>query len=209
MSPEAALDEGLRELPLALPQNARNQVLRYLELLAKWNRTFNLTAIREPRQMVTHHILDSLAVLPELPAGALADVGSGAGIPGIPIAIAQPERAVTLNDANQKKVSFLRQAIVELRLENCSVYPGRAETWLPVERFQVVISRAFAELAKLIAACRHLVAPAGVLAAMKGTDPQHEIGALDRGCDCADVRRLRVPLLDAERHLVLCRFPAA
>ena len=101
-----------RELPLALPQDARSQVLRYLELLAKWNRTFNLTAIREPRQMVTHHILDALAVLPELPRGALADVGSGAGVPGIPIAIAQPERSVTLNDANQKKVSFLRQAIV-------------------------------------------------------------------------------------------------
>jgi len=209
MTPEAALDEGLRQLALTLPETGRNRILRYLELLAKWNRTFNLTAIREPARMVTHHVLDALAVLPELPGGSLADVGSGAGVPGIPIAIAQPERAVTLNDANQKKASFLRQAIIELQLRNCSVHEGRAETWFPVERFQVVISRAFAEVARLIAACRHLVAPSGVLAAMKGGDPRTEIAALAPECDCSDVRLLRVPLLEAQRHLVLCRFSAA
>jgi 16S rRNA (guanine527-N7)-methyltransferase len=208
MSPEAALDEGLRQLTLELPEQGRTQILRYLELLAKWNRTFNLTAVREPRRMVTHHILDALAVLPELPGGCLADVGSGAGVPGIPIAIAQPGRAVTLNDASQKKTSFLRQAVIELQLRNCSVHAGRAEAWRPVERFQVVISRAFAELARLVAACRHLVAPGGVLAAMKGADPTGEIAALEPECDCSDVRRLRVPLLAAERHLVLCRFSA-
>ena len=208
MSPEAALNQGLDQLALALPAAERSKILRYLALLAKWNRTFNLTAIRDPAQMVSHHVLDALAVLRELPSGALVDVGSGAGVPGIPIAIAQPDRAVTLNDANEKKVSFLRQAIIELQLGNCSVYAGRAEAWRPGERFQVVISRAFAELAKFIAACRHLVAPDGILAAMKGADPSEEIRRLDPACDCSDVRRLHVPLLDAQRHLVLFRFPA-
>ena len=208
MSPEAALEFGLQQLNVPLADARRKQILRYLELLAKWNRTFNLTAIREPAQMVSHHVLDSLAVLAELPPGRLADVGSGAGIPGIPIAIAQPDREVALNDVSQKKVSFLRQAIIELQLPNCSVHAGRAEAWFPLERFQVVISRAFAEVAKLIAACRHLVAADGVLAAMKGTDPRDEIARLGCECDCSDVRRLHVPLLDAQRHLVLCRFPA-
>jgi 16S rRNA (guanine527-N7)-methyltransferase len=208
MSPEAALEIGLQELNLPLARGRRAQILRYLALLAKWNRTFNLTAIREPAQMVSHHVLDALAVLPALPDGTLADVGSGAGVPGIPIAIAQPERTVTLNDANAKKVSFLRQAIIELQLRNCRVHAGRVEAWFPIEKFQVVISRAFAELARLLACCRHLVAADGVLAAMKGTDPRGEIAALDPGCDCSDVRRLRVPLLDAERHLVICRFAA-
>jgi len=207
VSPEAALEFGLRQLNMPLAEMRRNQILRYLELLAKWNRTFNLTAIREPVQMVSHHVLDALAVLPELPGGTLADVGSGAGVPGIPIAIAQPDRAVTLNDANQKKASFLRQAVIELQLRNCRIEAGRAETWVPLERFQVVISRAFAEIAKSIAVCRHLVTPEGVLAAMKGADPRAEIASLGAGCDCS-VRRVRVPLLDAERHLVLCRFTA-
>lgn len=208
MSPEAALEFGLEQLNVPLPEVRRRQILRYLELLAKWNQTFNLTAIREPSQMVSHHVLDSLAVLAELPPGRLADVGSGAGLPGIPIAIAQPERVVALNDASQKKASFLRQAIIELQLPNCSVHAGRAEAWFPLDRFPVVISRAFAEVAKLIAACRHLVAADGVLAAMKGSDPRDELTRLDGECDCSDVRRLRVPLLDAERHLVLCRFAA-
>lgn len=208
MSPEAALAFGLEQLNVPLAEARRKQILRYLELLARWNQTFNLTAIREPSQMVSHHVLDSLAVLAELPPGRLADVGSGAGLPGIPIAIAQPERVVALNDASQKKASFLRQAIIELQLQNCSVHAGRAEAWFPLERFQVVISRAFAEVAKLIAACRHLVAADGVLAAMKGSDPRDELARLGRECDCSDVRRLHVPLLDAERHLVLCRFAA-
>ena len=209
MTPEGALDRGLCELQLPLSRPGRDQMLRYVELLTKWNRTFNLTAIREPVQIVSHHVLDALAALPELPSGSLADVGSGAGVPGIPIAIAQPERTVTLNDANQKKASFLRQAVIELQLSNCSVHTGRAEVWFPAERFQVVISRAFAEIVKFVAACRHLIAPGGVLAAMKGADPRAEIAALAAGCDCSDIRRLQVPLLDAQRHLVLCRFAAS
>lgn len=195
---------------MPLPDGARDKLLDYLELLAKWNRTYNLTAIRDPLKMVSHHLLDSLVVLPHLPAianrGALADVGSGAGLPGIPLAIAEPRRPVTLNDSSDKRGAFLRQAVIELGLANAEVYIGRVQSWRPLERFAVVITRGFAELAQFVAACRHLVAPGGVLAAMKGVYPSDEIEHLAGDCDCGDVRRLRVPLLEAERHLVLCRL---
>jgi 16S rRNA (guanine527-N7)-methyltransferase len=156
---------------------------------------------------VSLHLLDSLAVLRELRElrGALADVGSGGGLPGIPLAIAEPERRVTLNDANQKKGAFLRQAVIELGLANADVHIGRAEQWRPAQRFAVVITRGFASLVQFLSACRHLAAPDGVLAAMKGAYPEAELAQVPAGCDCGDVRRLRVPLLDAERHLVLCR----
>jgi 16S rRNA (guanine527-N7)-methyltransferase len=205
MSPRvAALRRGLDELALALSPDAQDKLLAYVELLAKWNKTYNLTAIREPLQMISHHVLDSLAVLPHLPAGSLADVGSGAGLPGIPLAIAEPARRVTLNDANQKKAAFLRQAAIELKLANAEVHEGRAQDWQPSPPFACVITRAFAELAEFVAACRHLLAPEGVLAAMKGAYPHEELKRVPAGVQCRDVRRLRVPLLDAERHLVLC-----
>jgi len=208
MTPRAALERGLGELALALPSGAAAKLLAYLDLLAKWNRTHNLTAIRDPLQAVSHHLLDSLAVLGELTglAGALADVGSGGGLPGIPIAIAEPGRRVTLNDANHKKGAFLRQAVIELGLANATVHVGRAESWRPAQRFAVVITRGFASLAQFLAACGHLAAPGGVLAAMKGALPKDELAQLPANCDCRDVRRLRVPMLQAERHLVLCRI---
>lgn len=205
MSPRAALRSGLEALKLPLAETAQEKLLAYLELLAKWNKTYNLTAIRDPEKMVSHHLLDSLAVLPHLPAGALADVGSGGGLPGIPIAIAEPERAVTVNDANHKKAAFLQQAIIELRLANAQVHVSRVQAWRPAQKFACVIARGFAELADFIAACRHLLAPGGVLAAMKGVYPAEELARVPAGADCRDVRRLVVPLLDAERHLVLCR----
>ena len=212
-TPQAALQRGLSELALSLPPGAAEKLLAYLELLAKWNKTYNLTAIRDPLQAVSHHLLDSLAVLRELSTlsgrnGALADVGSGGGLPGIPLAIAEPERRVTLNDANEKKGAFLRQAVIELGLRNADVHIGRAENWRPVERFAVVISRGFASVVDFLAACRHLAAPGGVLAAMKGAYPEAELAQVPADCDCGDVRRLKVPLLDAERHLVLCKIGA-
>src|SRR5262249_29609517 len=155
----------------------------------------------------SHHLLDSLTVLPVLQgaAGPLADVGSGGGLPGIPIAIADPARRVTLNDANEKKAAFLRQATIELDLGNAAVHAGRVEDWRPAQGFAVVISRGFSSLAAFISACRHLVTPAGVLAAMKGVYPQKELDEVGKSCDCSDIRRLAVPLLGEERHLVLCR----
>lgn len=209
MSPQqAALRQGLDALPLPLPAAAQEKLLAYIELLAKWNKTYNLTAIREPEKMLSHHLLDSLAVLPHLPPGSLADVGSGGGLPGIPLAIADPGRRVTLNDANQKKSAFLQQAVIELKLPNADVYVGRVQDWSPAQRFACVITRGFAELAEFISACRHLIAPGGVLAAMKGVFPREELAHVPAGADCHDVRRLQVPLLGAERHLVLCRCAA-
>jgi 16S rRNA (guanine527-N7)-methyltransferase len=198
MTPHEALDRGLAELGLGLPGGARDKLLQYVALLEKWNRTFNLTAIREPREMVSHHLLDSLVVTPylRLAAGArIADVGSGAGLPGIPLAIACPHWTMTLNDSNTKKTAFLRQAAIELHLDNVSVHEGRVQHWHPAQRFAAVISRAFAELSELMAACRHLIAPGGVLAAMTSAAP--------RAAESVQIIRLRVPLLDAERHLVL------
>lgn len=197
MTPAAALDRGLSELDLDLPAGAAMRLLQYVELLAKWNRTYNLTAIREPLDMVSHHLLDSLVVVPHLPMtdGPLADIGSGAGLPGIPLAIARPHWRVTVNDASQKRAAFLRQAVIELGLENVSIHEGRVEAWRPVARFAVVISRAFAELGRFVRACRHLVRPGGVLAAMTGAVPA--------GAASARIIPLRVPLLDATRHLVL------
>jgi 16S rRNA (guanine527-N7)-methyltransferase len=202
MTPEQALDQGLDELALELPRAARAQLLHYIALLEKWNRTYNLTAIRDPLDMVSQHLLDSLVVLPHLPmpqsAATLADVGSGAGLPGIALAIARPHWQVTLNDSSQKKTAFLRQAAIELRLDNVKVHEGRVQAWRPAQLFSVVISRAFAELKDFIALCRHLVAPGGVLAAMKGAAPAAAVSC--------EIVALKVPLLQAERHLVLCRL---
>jgi len=202
MTPEAALARGLVELGLELPAGARERLLDYLALLVKWNRTYNLTAIRDPLAMVAHHLLDSLVVLPHLPlsnAGLrLADAGSGAGLPGIPLALARPHWHVALAESSQKKAAFLRQAAIELALDNVEVHEGRVEAWRPAALFDVVISRAFAALSDFISLCRHLVGPSGVLAAMTGAAPQ------DLGPQCSLIR-LRVPALDAQRHLVLCR----
>jgi len=205
MMAPAALRHGLTELGQPLAEAAQDKLIAYLELLAKWNKTYNLTAIRDPLQMISHHLLDSLAVRPHLPAGTLADVGSGGGLPGIPLAIAEPARRVTLNDANHKKAAFLQQAVIELKLANADVHTGRVQAWRPASPFACVISRGFAELAQFVTNCRHLVREGGVLAAMKGVYPQDELNHVPAGADCRDVRRLQVPSLGAERHLVLCR----
>ena len=209
MTPAQALDDGLRELALELAEPQRRQLLDYTALLEKWNRTYNLTAVREPVAMVSHHLLDSLAVLPHLPMPAdrpaIADVGSGAGLPGIPLALARPHWQVTLVEASQKKAAFLRQACIALALANVEVHEGRVESLRPKALFAIVISRAFADLGKFIAACAHLVAPGGVLAAMKGIYPREELAHAPAGWNCGRVVRLVSPQLNAERHLVLCQ----
>jgi 16S rRNA (guanine527-N7)-methyltransferase len=209
MTPRTALERGLEQLALALPVSAREQLLQYLALLAKWNRIYNLTAIRDPLGMVSHHLLDSLAVIPHLalpPGARIADTGSGAGLPGIPLALANPEWQVALIEANQKKAAFLRQASIELDLSNVEVHEGRVEAWRPTDRFALVISRAFTRLAEFVATCRHLVASGGLLAAMKGKHPQAELADLPADVHCRAVIALEVPFLEAERHLVLCEL---
>ena len=208
MTPREALETGARQLAVELEERAVDRLLAYLALMTKWNKTYNLTAVRDPVAMVSHHLLDSLAVLPHLPmpcVGALADAGSGAGLPGVPLAIARPEWGVVLAEANQKKAAFLRQATIELGLRNTSVHEGRVEGWQPAERFAVVISRAFARLAQFARACAHLLAADGALVAMKGALRQDELAEL-AGWQCSSIE-LRVPLLDAVRHMVICRSP--
>jgi 16S rRNA (guanine527-N7)-methyltransferase len=208
MTPHTALARGADELGLELPRGGLERLLSYLVLLEKWNKTYNLTAVRDPINMVSHHLLDSLAVLPHLPmndGARLADIGSGAGLPGLPLAIARPLWRVVVNDANGKKAAFLRQAAIELHLDNVEVHEGRVEAWRPASLFRVVISRAFAELAQFISSCRHLREREGVLAAMKGAVPRHEMENLPADCACGAAIALNVPLLNAKRHLVLCR----
>lgn len=208
MTPEDALERGLAQLRLDLERGACAKLLDYLALLEKWNKTYNLTAIREPTAMVAHHLLDSLAVEPHLalPAsGRLADVGSGGGMPGIPLAIARPDVHVSLNDSSAKKSAFLRQAAMELKLSNAQVHEGRVEQWQPAARFDVVVSRAFAELRDFVLACRHLVKPGGVLAAMKGARAREEAASAADVCGNPEIIRIDVPFLDAERAVVLCR----
>jgi 16S rRNA (guanine527-N7)-methyltransferase len=210
MTPQAALERGVDELGVELQPQARSQLLAYAALMAKWNKAYNLTAVRDPLAIVSHHLLDSLATLPQLPmseTGALADVGSGAGLPGIPLAIARPAWHIVLAEANQKKAAFLRQATIELGLRNARVQEGRVESWHPESLFTVVISRAFARLAQFARACAHLVSSDGSLVAMKGALRADELAEM-RGWDCTTVE-LRVPLLDAVRHLVICRRSGA
>jgi 16S rRNA (guanine527-N7)-methyltransferase len=203
------LRQGVAELGLALPESAEAELAAYLELLVKWNRVYNLTAVREQAKLISHHLLDSLAVIPQLPAGRLIDVGSGAGLPGIPIALACRNRSVTLLDSSHKKGAFLKQAIAELRLTNANVVIDRVEAYRPIERFDVVITRAFSDLADFANLAGHLCKPQGVLVAMKGVHPHEEIAQIPESWAIERVIPLRVPQLDAARHLVLLRARTA
>jgi 16S rRNA (guanine527-N7)-methyltransferase len=202
------LDEGLDALRaggIALPSEAPRRLAAYLALLAKWNATYNLTAIREPERMVTHHLFDALAVLSHLPARdelRLLDVGSGGGVPGIPLAIARPSWRVVLLDSSHKKGAFLRQATIELALANAESVVSRIEDFAPDTSFDVVISRAFADLATFAQAMR-VLAPGGHAVAMKGVLPHQEITELPPDVRVVATPSLAVPGLAAERHLVV------
>jgi len=203
MSLDAGLAAGAEELGLELRASQRKQLLTYIHLLAKWNEVYNLTAIRDEHEMLSHHLLDALSIVPHVSGGRLLDVGSGAGLPGIPVAIARSEWHVTLLDSNQKKAAFLQQVVIELELQNAVVHSTRVETWHPDKRFDVVASRAFSDLAEFVEGTQHLLAAGGVFAAMKGAYPQAEIERLPDGFRVRSVKRLAVPGLAGERHLVL------
>ncbi len=198
------LAQGLLTLGLPLSGEQQEKLLAYVGLLEKWNKTYSLTAIREPERMVPHHLLDSLAPLNKLPAHALRmlDVGSGFGTPGIPLAIARPDWQLTLLDSNHKKTTFLRQAILELKLDNVTVVTDRVEAYQPETGFQVITSRAFSDLAEFIRLTSHLLAEGGEWAALKGVYPYEEIALLPAVVHVVGVDSLAVPGLDAERHLV-------
>ncbi|MEJ2345466.1 MAG: 16S rRNA (guanine(527)-N(7))-methyltransferase RsmG [Gammaproteobacteria bacterium] len=200
---EALLRRGLETLGLSLPDAAAERLLAYVALLGKWNRAYNLTAVREPQAMVTRHLLDSLAVLPHLHGATVADVGTGAGLPGLPLALASPERRFVLLDGNAKKCRFLTQAVAELAIPNVTVVRARVEDYRPEQEFDTVICRAFATVAQMLALSGHLCARGGRVLAMKGQHPHAELDELPAGFRLLSVVRLRVPGLDAERHLVI------
>lgn len=202
MSP-ITLAAGLQELGLALPETAQQQLLAFRDLLLKWNKTYNLTALRDPEQAISHHLLDSLAILPYVGPEPLLDVGSGGGLPGIPLAIARPELTVRMVDTVQKKTTFLQQAAIQLGLKNVAVNHARVEEMSG--QYAQISSRAFAELKLFVELTRHLLAPGGRWLAMKGVRPDDEIAALPADIVVEQVIALQVPGLDAERHLILLK----
>ena len=203
MSLEASIETGLNAMSIASTAEQRRLLAEHLELIAKWNRVHNLTAVRETSQMVVLHVLDSLSLIPHVgDARTLLDVGSGPGFPGIPLAILRPELQVTLLDSSSKKCTFLEQARTELGLANVTVKCERVERWKPDARFDLVVSRAFAELHEFVAQAGHLAAPGGRMLAMKGVYPFEEIARLPSSHRVAGVIELAVPMLDAKRHLV-------
>ena len=199
---DAPLRNGL--VALALPGELARPLLTYLELLVRWNRAYNLTAVRDPREMVPRHLLDSLAMEPFLDGiDSLADLGTGPGLPGIPLAIARPGLRVTLVEANGKKARFLREAVRTLGLANAEVAESRIESLDRPGTFDAITARALATLPQILAFGGHLLAPGGKLLAMKGARPDEEIAALPRGWRLETLHRLTVPGLDGERHLVV------
>jgi 16S rRNA (guanine527-N7)-methyltransferase len=196
------LQVGITQLGIELESEQLEKLLRYLQLLDKWNKVYNLTAIRDPRQMVSNHLLDSLAILPHLWPGRWLDVGCGAGLPGLVMAIARPDWQVSLLDSNSKKTSFVQQAAIELGLKNVDVYCARVEAWRAESKFDGIVSRAFTDLGQFLSLTRHLMAENGRWAAMKGA-PEQELAGVAEDCQIERIIRLQVPGLDAARSLVI------
>ena len=199
---ENRLQRGCDALGLQCDAGQRQQLLAYLQLLHKWNAAYNLTAVRDPAQMVTRHLLDSLAVAPHLPAGNAIDVGTGAGLPGVPLAILFPQRQFALLDSNGKKTRFLFQVKTALSLDNMQVHHQRVESFQPSGSYDVVLSRAYASLRDTVSSCRHLLAPGGRFLAMKGSLNPGELEQVAASCEVLAVHALAVPGLDEQRHLL-------
>jgi len=197
------LETGLRELNLNCSSLQLEKLLKYLELLQRWNKAFNLTAIRDPLQMVRLHLLDSLAIHPYVQGlKSIIDVGTGPGLPGIPLAILNPEINFTLLDSNGKKTRFLFQAINELKLTNASEINHRVEAYQPNQLFDAVISRAFSSISDMLNQCDHLVSDQGCFLAMKGKKPDSELSQMTKAYKVVEVSEVNVPLIDSERHLI-------
>ncbi len=199
---EASLSAGLAALGEPPTPVQVDQLAHYLQLLEKWNHAFNLTAVRDPEEMVTRHVLDSLATRPYLYGGAILDVGTGAGLPGIPLAVMASHQHFGLLDSVGKKIRFLRHAVGELALSNCEVVQSRVEAYAPESHYDTVVCRAFASTGEFVAQCGRLVAREGRLLAMKGRDPERELSELPPGWR-GRCERVEVPGLDEQRHVVI------
>lgn len=197
------LQQGLAKLGLTIDEAVQSSLLDYVALLHKWNRAYNLTAVRKPELMVTRHLLDSLVVHPYLKPGRILDVGTGAGLPGIPLALIRPDDEFFLLDSNSKKTRFLTQVVTELGLKNVTVVQSRVEEFKPDQLFDTIMSRAYSTLANMISGTRHLLADGGVFFAMKGVYPVAELEELPADMQLVGSYQLYVPELDAERHLLV------
>jgi 16S rRNA (guanine527-N7)-methyltransferase len=200
---EKLLAEGIRDLGLELAEAQQKQLMDYLALMAKWNAVYNLTSLRDPMQMVTHHLLDSLAAVPAF-AGArnVLDVGAGGGLPGIVLAIARPDMKVSMIDTVHKKTAFLTQVKAELGLSNVTVYTMKVQDLQVSDKFDVITSRAFADLSDFVNWSGHLLTGGGRFIALKGTAPKDEQERVPAEWKVTELRPLQVPRLGAERHLV-------
>jgi len=186
-----------------LPVEDRQRLLAFVRLLAKWNAAYNLTAVRDPEEMITRHLLDSLVLLPFLQGPRVLDIGTGPGLPGIPLAVARPDCTFTLLDANAKKTRFVTQAVGELGLKNVEVVQARVENYRPEQKFDTLVARAFSSIADMLTNARHLCTPGGRFLAMKGVYPEGELAAIPADYTVSEVVALKVPGLEAARHLAI------
>ena len=203
---EAGLQNGIAQLGLHLAPAQPGKLLEFLELLDKWNHTYNLSGIRDIASMVSLHLLDSLALAPWIDDTLIADVGTGAGLPGIPLAIVFPEKQFILIDSNSKKTRFIFQAVATLGLDNVEVVHSRVEDYASQQQVDIVTSRAFASLADFTGRCRHLLKPGGKFLAMKGQYPDRELQELSADYQLAACHEVYVPGVDAKRHVLEIRM---
>ena len=196
------LQAMLQKTELSLPIEQQNKLIQLVELLAKWNKAYNLTSVRDPQQMLVKHIMDSIVVSPHLQGQRLIDVGTGPGLPGLPLAILNPDKKFVLLDSLGKRLRFIRQAVLELGLKNVEFVQSRVEEYQPEEKFDVVLSRAFASLEDMLFWCKHLPNETGHFLALKGQFPEQEIKMLDKQFKFIETISLQVPDLEGERCLV-------
>lgn len=205
MSPEQRLSTGVAQLPMEVSADKQKQLMHYLALMQKWNKAYNLTAIRDPHDMVIKHLLDSLSIVPWVKGPQILDIGTGGGLPGIPVAIQCPEIEVTLLDSNGKKTRFLQQVKTELGLRNVTVVHARIEQFEAQQQFPQIVSRAFSALDLFVELALPKLTEHGELLAMKGQMPDEEISALKVEGMQLDVIPLAVPMLSENRHLILIK----
>lgn len=199
---EALLNEGAKALEISISPKMRQQLLAYIAMLQKWNRSFNLTAVDKPQEMVQRHLLDSLSILPYLQGSQMIDVGTGAGLPGIPLSIVHQESTFVLLDSNHKKQVFVSQAVKSLSLKNCQCVESRVQTYQPTQKFSTILTRAFAPLSSMIQLTAHLLADDGHFLAMMGKATP-ELLILPEGYQMAELVMLKVPGEKATRHLAI------